>query len=93
VRYHLVRGRALGEAGRKADAVEEVEKALRGADSAGYRLYSLKAHELIARLSDSKATVTLHSRIASNLSRSLAANLSREDGKSFLELRQPLETA
>jgi tetratricopeptide (TPR) repeat protein len=86
VRFHLVHGRALAEAGSKAEALEEIELALREADSAGYRLYSLKAHELIASLSESKATVSLHTRIASNLSRSLAANLSREDAKSFLAL-------
>jgi tetratricopeptide (TPR) repeat protein len=86
VRFHLVRGRVLAEAGRRADALEEIELALRGADSAGYRLYSLKAHELIASISESKAVVSLHSRIASNLSRSLAANLSRDDAKVFLSL-------
>jgi len=91
VRYHLVRGRALAEANRKADAIEEIELALRDADSAGYRLYSLKAHELIASLSESQAVVSLHNRIASNLSRSLAANLSREDAKAFLTLHAQLE--
>ena len=93
VRFHLVMGRALGEAGRRADAIEEVERALRGADSAGYRLYSLKAHALIARLSDSEATVSLHSRIAANLSRSLAANLSREDGQAFQAMHKLVEMA
>ena len=57
-----------------------------------YRLYSLKAHELIARLSDSEATVSLHSRIAANLSRSLAANLSREDARAFQAMHTPVET-
>jgi tetratricopeptide (TPR) repeat protein len=90
VRFHLVRGRVLAEAGRRADALEEIELALRGADSAGYRLYSLKAHQLIASISESKAVVSLHSRIASNLSRSLAANLSRDDAKVFLSLYDSL---
>ena len=91
VRYRLVRGRALGEAGRLADAVKEIEQALRGADSAGYRLYSLKAHELLSRLSDSEATVSLHSRIAKNLARSLAANLSREDAQAFQAMHLMVE--
>jgi tetratricopeptide (TPR) repeat protein len=92
VRFHLVRGRALAEAGRRADALKEIDLALREADSAGYRLYSLKAHELIASISESEASVTLHTRIALNLSRSLAANLSREDAKVFLSLYAKTES-
>jgi hypothetical protein len=60
-------------------------EAQRLADAHGYRYYSLRAHQLLARCEPDEITCNRHLKVADALARSLAANLQREDTDSFLE--------
>jgi len=60
-------------------------EAQRLADAHGYRYYSLRAHQLLARCEPDEITRNRHLKVADALARSLAANLQREDTDSFLE--------
>jgi tetratricopeptide (TPR) repeat protein len=86
---HLVRtdlsiARALARAGLLAEALVRVEKALERADAAGYRFYTFKSRKLLADIVRDPADSDRHGRVARALARSLAANLSTTDAKSFL---------
>ncbi|MCB9791322.1 MAG: protein kinase [Alphaproteobacteria bacterium] len=87
-RLELITARALLAAGRSAEALDHAEEALRSSDSAGFRFYSLKAHVLIARSTESSERVKHHDRVAHSLARSLSANLTREDSETFMTLNQ-----
>lgn len=85
-RLELVIARAFAEAGLGAEAALRAEAALKGADECGFRLYSLKAHALLARVSEGREKLDHHRRLGTNLARSLAANLNQEDVEGFLAL-------
>jgi len=84
VRLSLISSRALRAAGFTGEAAERASAALTVADQCGFRFYSLKAHALLARLSVDEQEQLKHKRVTRNLSRSLAANLPREDAETFL---------
>ena len=83
-RLDIIVARTLGAAGDTDAAVARALTALKRADACGYRFYSLKAHSLIARYATDETTLALHRRVAAALSKSLAANLSRDDSAKFL---------
>lgn len=83
-RLDIIAARALAALGDREAAVERASEALRRADAAGFRFYSLKAHTLLASCSLDASGVALHTRVARALAKSLAANLSREDAEIFL---------
>ena len=85
-RLDLVIARSLAEAGLDAEAALRAEAALKGADECGFRLYSLKAHVLLAKVSEGREKLDHHRRLGTNLARSLAANLNQEDAEGFLGL-------
>lgn len=85
-RIALSVARAWAELGDTAAATRHAETALRKADAAGFRFYSLKAHALAAAHGTDDASVARHRRIADALARSLAANLPREDADRFLQV-------
>ena len=70
-------------------ASQHANSALRRADGAGFRFYSLKAHTILARCSTEESAIALHARVAKALARSLAANLGREDSATFLAAHTP----
>ncbi len=88
IRTQMVSAKALRASGNIELAIKAAEKALRMSEEAGYRLYSLNAHELLANLVASDAPKEMHTRVAQNLTKSLSANLSKEDAKSFVELHR-----
>ncbi len=85
-RIDLSVARAWAELGDAAEATRHAESALRKADAAGFRFYSLKGHALAAAHAEDAASVSRHRRIADALARSLAANLPREDAERFLQV-------
>ena len=85
-RIELSLARAWAELGDAGEATQHAESALRKADAAGFRFYSLKAHALAAAHGEDGASVSRHRRIADALARSLAANLPREDADRFLQV-------
>jgi len=93
IRTLMVSAKALRASGEMDDAIKSAETALRMAEEAGYRLYSLNAHELLANLVTSSASKEMHSRVAKNLTKSLSANLSKEDARSFIELHKRNQSA
>lgn len=72
----------LGEADR---AVALAEEALRVSDSAGFRLYAMRARQIAARAGTDEISAGRHARVADALARSLAAGLAREDAAIFLD--------
>jgi len=68
------------------EAFALAEEALRLADACGYRHYAMRARQLIIECTDDEAAIARHRRVAEALTRSLAANLSREDAASFLAM-------
>ncbi len=84
-RLDLSLARVYAELGDHAEATRRGESAIRRADAAGFRYYSLKGHCIAAEHSADEAAVARHRRVADALARSLAANLSREDGERFLD--------
>ena len=84
VRLALIASRAHYAAGDRERATAHARKAQEIADQCGFRFYSLKAHALLARLVDDEQEQLKHKRVTRNLSRSLAANLGREDAETFL---------
>lgn len=85
-RLDLSLGRAYAELGDHGEATRRAESAIRRADAAGFRYYSLKGHCLAAKHATDEAAVARHRRVADALARSLAANLGREDGERFLDV-------
>ncbi|MBK9367611.1 MAG: hypothetical protein IPN01_15060 [Deltaproteobacteria bacterium] len=85
-RLDLVIARSLAEAGLDAEAALRAEAALKGADECGFRLDSLRAHALLAKVSEGREKLDHHRRLGTNLARSLAANLNQEDAEGFLGL-------
>ncbi|MSP56041.1 MAG: tetratricopeptide repeat protein [Myxococcales bacterium] len=84
-RLDLSLAHVYAELGDRAEATRRGESAIRRADAAGFRYYSLKGHCIAAGHSADEAAVARHRRVADALARSLAANLSREDGERFLD--------
>ena len=62
------------------------EEALRLADSCGYRHYAMRARRLIMHCTEDEVIISRHQRVAEALTRSLAANLSREDSLAFMSI-------
>jgi tetratricopeptide (TPR) repeat protein len=85
-RLDLVLARVYASMFNPAEATRRAESAIRRADACGFRLYALKGHRIAAMHSNDEPTVARHRRVADALARSLAANLSREDGERFLDL-------
>ncbi len=85
-RLDLALARVYAELGDHGEATRRGESAIRRADAAGFRYYSLKGHCIAAEHSTDEAAVARHRRVADALARSLAANLSREDGERFLDV-------
>jgi tetratricopeptide (TPR) repeat protein len=71
---------------KKEEAMELSEEALRLADSCGYRHYAMRARRLIMHCTDDEVIISRHQRVAEALTRSLAANLSREDSFAFMTI-------
>lgn len=84
VRTELAAAEAHTELGRPEAAREPLQRALQIAEASGYRFYQLHAHQGLSRVVPDGATRSRHARVASALARSLAANLTREDGQRFL---------
>ena len=84
VRLELTLARVYQDLGDRGEARRLAEAALRRADAASMRFYSLKAHCLAAANSDEEATVARHGRVAEALARSLTANLAQPDAERFL---------
>ena len=93
IRTLMVSAKALRASDELEGAIKAAETALRLSEEAGYRLYSLNAHELLAKLVTSSASKEMHSRVARNLTRSLSANLSKEDANSFVGLHKRQQSA
>ena len=55
------------------------------AEANGFRTFQLQAHDGLAAVIADETVRARHTRVAKALSRSLAANLPREDSKRFLE--------
>jgi tetratricopeptide (TPR) repeat protein len=85
-RLDLSLARVYAELGDHGEATRRGESAIRRADAAGFRYYSLKGHCLAAEHATDEAAVARHRRVADALARSLAANLGREDGERFLDV-------
>ena len=85
-RLQLNIARVREELGERAVALQLAEDALRLADACGYRFYALRARLLAARVASDEAVASRHARVADALSRSLAANLDREDAETFLSI-------
>ncbi len=85
-RLDLSLARVYADLGDHGEATRRGESAIRRADAAGFRYYSLKGHCIAAEHSSDEAAVARHRRVADALARSLAANLAREDGERFLDL-------
>ena len=85
-RLDLALARVYADLGDHGEATRRGESAIRRADAAGFRYYSLKGHCIAAEHSTDEAAVARHRRVADALARSLAANLSREDGERFLDV-------
>ena len=54
-------------------------------DSAGFRLYAMRARQIAARAGTDEISAGRHARVADALARSLAAGLAREDAEIFLD--------
>ncbi|MCB9764031.1 MAG: protein kinase [Alphaproteobacteria bacterium] len=91
-RLDVITARALIAAGLHDEASAHAEAALKRAEGCGFRFYALKAHVLLARTSADADKVSTHTRVAGSLARSLSANLSREDIRTFMDLNQVPET-
>lgn len=87
VRTDLQRGAALRSLGRIDEARETLLHALALAEASGFRLYQLEAHHQLAGTAPDLATRGRHARVATALSRSLAANLSKDDARRFLDVQ------
>lgn len=85
VRTDIAWGRTQAVLGDRPRALASLEAALQGAEANGFRYYQLLAHHELARICDDPARRVRHERVAQALARSLAANLSPDDGRSFLE--------
>lgn len=85
-RLDLGLARVYADLGDHGEATRRGQSAIRRADAAGFRYYSLKGHCIAAEHSTDEAAVARHRRVADALARSLAANLSREDGERFLDV-------
>jgi hypothetical protein len=83
-RLDLTLARVYLALGDRIEATRRAENAVRRADAAGFRFYSLRGHCLAAMISEDEATVARHRRVADALARSLASNLPREDAERFL---------
>ncbi len=83
-RVDLVVARALRAVGEQATAQARARAALERAESAGYRLYVMKAHALLGGIVEDAAAAAHHRRVGEALARSLAANIPPEDAPSFL---------
>ncbi|MFM2247399.1 MAG: hypothetical protein RL071_3473 [Pseudomonadota bacterium] len=85
VRLMVNLARAHEALGHLDQCLAQANAAQRLADAHGYRYYSLRAHQLLARCEPDEATQHRHGKVADALARSLAANLQREDTEVFLE--------
>jgi serine/threonine protein kinase/tetratricopeptide (TPR) repeat protein len=83
VRTDLAWALAYRALGRTDDARGLLERALETAERIGYRLYQLQARHQLAAVAE-PSDAARHARVANSLARSLAANLPREDGRTFL---------
>ncbi|MCA9566845.1 MAG: protein kinase [Myxococcales bacterium] len=83
VRTDLAWAQAFRLLGRREEALALLERASDSAERIGYRLYQLLVRQELFELADGEEAAR-HARIANSLARSLAANLPREDGKTFL---------
>ena len=83
-RANLSHGRALRIVGRYNDARPILQEALATAEANGYRYFQLLAHHELSRCHGASDAAALHNRVARATSRSLAANLGRDDAKRFL---------
>ncbi len=85
-RFDLVLARVYAALGDFPEATRRAEAAIRRGDACGFRLYTLKGHQVAAACSQDEAAVARHRRVADALARSLAANLAREDAERFLDV-------
>lgn len=83
-RQHINLARAHEALGDRRSAVDQAEASLRIADACGYRLYTMRARMMLARLHPDDVIRSRHSRTGTALARSLAAGLPRADAERFL---------
>lgn len=86
VRDDLWIGRAWSRLGDEDEAIAAFQRALATAEATGYRWYQLLAHHELASAVGDEATRARHTRVASALSRSIAANLDRDDARRFTDV-------
>lgn len=84
VRADLAVGRALGALGEREAAVQKLQRALVVSEANGLRYFQLLAHLASLRVADDPSMRDRHTRIASGLGRSLAANLPKDEADRFL---------
>ena len=84
VRTDLAKAGALRRLGESERARKLLQRALASAEANGFRFFQLLIHHELTHVADDETARSRHSRVASALARSLAANLSREDAKLFL---------
>ncbi|MBN2800977.1 MAG: protein kinase [Deltaproteobacteria bacterium] len=84
VKADLARGRAARMLGRPDEARRLLTRASETASTNAFRFYLLLAHQELLQVVDSDEDIAHHSRFARSLSRSLSANLPREDATRFL---------
>jgi tetratricopeptide (TPR) repeat protein len=85
VRTLLAQGQAHIQLNQPQSASVILTEALEMAEGNGFRYYQLVAHHHLCGVVDDEDQRARHGRIAVSLSRSLAANLGREDSKIFLD--------
>lgn len=85
IRTDISLGRALRVVGRVEEACAALQRALSLAEANGFRYFQLLAHNDLAAIHPDEGARARHKRVANALSRSLAANLPKEDAQRFLQ--------
>lgn len=83
IRIDLARARAWRRAGHPERSAQISEQALTMSTDKGYRYFQLLAHHELAKVAAAPEERDRHKRQSVSLARSLAANLSPEDGRAF----------
>ncbi|MBT3218279.1 MAG: tetratricopeptide repeat protein, partial [Proteobacteria bacterium] len=83
VKTFLAVGIAWVRLGASGEAKAELERALQVAEANGFRYFQLLMHHLLIKLTTNEEEQARHIRVASSLSRSLAASLPRRDAEHF----------
>ena len=88
IRADLALGRALHALSRDDEARTHFERALAASEANGYRYLQLEAHRRLVGVAADAQQQERHTRVASGLARSLAANLPGDDAIRFLKVHE-----